>query len=956
MSETTKSDGKDAGARPKLELRKTVESGQIRQSFSHGRSKAVAVEVKKKRPIAPTPARPVAPAAPAKHTAAAPAPAVAKPAAPTPAPAPVVAKPAIAKIETPPAPEPKPVAAPTPEPVAAPAPVIEAKVVVAEAPAAKVAPPPVPAAAKTKAATAPKAALLRPQAGRPAAAPSAGAAKPAAPSGAGLRGRVVLKTLTEEEKATRARALVSAVKADEEARKRAEIEARRREEDEARLAVEREAAQKRAAEEEDRKRKEEDARKRAEAEASRRLPAGEVRPGDKRLLGLGAATDEDEGAEIRRKPGAGVVQPRRKPPGPGAGPRSEPRRRGGKVNVAAALEGEERQRSLAAFRRAREREKRQMRSVVGNDAPKKIIRDVVIPEVLTVQELANRMAERSSDVIKALMKMGVMATINQTIDADTAELVVGEFGHRLRRVAEADVEVGLGETQDAEGDLLTRAPVVTIMGHVDHGKTSLLDALRETDVAGGEAGGITQHIGAYQVELKTGEKITFLDTPGHEAFTAMRARGAKVTDIVVLVVAADDGIMPQTVEALNHAKAAEVPIIVAINKIDKPEANPERVRQSLLQHGIVVEELGGDTIAVEVSAKKKTGLDKLEETILLQAEVLELKANPKRAAEGAVVEARLDKGRGPVATVLVQRGTLRVGDIVVAGTVWGRVRALHDDRIQDVEEAGPAEPVEILGLSGTPEAGDDFHVVESEARAREISSYRERQRRTARTAVAARGTLEQMFTKIQAGQASEMPILVKTDVQGSLEAILASATKIGNDEVKVRIVHGAVGGINESDITLAKASNALIVGFNVRANKQARDMASRDRVEIRYYSIIYNLIDDLKGVLSGMLEPTRKEKFLGNAEILQIFDISKVGKVAGCRVTEGLIKRGAKVRLLRDNVVIHEGTLKTLKHLKDEVREIGSGKECGMAFENYQDIREGDVIEAFEIEEVARTI
>jgi translation initiation factor IF-2 len=535
-------------------------------------------------------------------------------------------------------------------------------------------------------------------------------------------------------------------------------------------------------------------------------------------------------------------------------------------------------------------------------------------------------------------------------------LVVGEFGHRLRRVAEADVEVGLGETQDAEGDLLTRAPVVTIMGHVDHGKTSLLDALRETDVAGGEAGGITQHIGAYQVELKTGEKITFLDTPGHEAFTAMRARGAKVTDIVVLVVAADDGIMPQTVEALNHAKAAEVPIIVAINKIDKPEANPERVRQSLLQHGIVVEELGGDTIAVEVSAKKKTGLDKLEETILLQAEVLELKANPKRAAEGAVVEARLDKGRGPVATVLVQRGTLRVGDIVVAGTVWGRVRALHDDRIQDVEEAGPAEPVEILGLSGTPEAGDDFHVVESEARAREISSYRERQRRTARTAVAARGTLEQMFTKIQAGQASEMPILVKTDVQGSLEAILASATKIGNDEVKVRIVHGAVGGINESDITLAKASNALIVGFNVRANKQARDMASRDRVEIRYYSIIYNLIDDLKGVLSGMLEPTRKEKFLGNAEILQIFDISKVGKVAGCRVTEGLIKRGAKVRLLRDNVVIHEGTLKTLKHLKDEVREIGSGKECGMAFENYQDIREGDVIEAFEIEEVARTI
>ena len=948
MNETTKSDGKDAGARPKLEMRKTVESGQIRQSFSHGRSKAVAVEVKKKRPVALTPTRPVAPAAPAapaKSVAApAPAPAVAKPvAAPAPHVAPVVSKPAVAKVEAPPA----------PPPVVAPPPAVEVTAPVVETPQAAPPPPP-PVAAKPAAAPAPKATLLKPQAARSTAAPAS--AKPSAPSGAGLRGRVVLKTLTEEEKATRARALVSAVKADEEARKRAEIEARRRVEDEARQAVEREAAQKRAAEEEERKRKEEDARKRAEAEASRRLPAGEVRPGDKRLLGLGAGAEEDEGAEVRRKPGGGAVLPRRKPPGPGAGPRSEPRRRSGKVNVAAALEGEERQRSLAAFRRAREREKRQMRSVAGNDAPKKIIRDVVIPEVLTVQELANRMAERSSDVIKALMKMGVMATINQTIDADTAELVVGEFGHRLRRVAEADVEHGLGETQDAEGDLATRAPVVTIMGHVDHGKTSLLDALRETDVAGGEAGGITQHIGAYQVDLKSGEKITFLDTPGHEAFTAMRARGAKVTDIVVLVVAADDGIMPQTVEALNHAKAAEVPIIVAINKIDKPDANPERVRQGLLQHGIVVEELGGDTIAVEVSAKQKTGLDKLEETILLQAEVLELKANPKRAAEGAVVEARLDKGRGPVATVLVQRGTLRVGDIVVAGTEWGRVRALHDDRAQDVEAAGPAEPVEILGLSGTPEAGDDFHVVESEARAREISSYRERQRRTARTAVAARGTLEQMFTKIQAGQTNEMPILVKTDVQGSLEAILASAAKIGNDEVKVRIVHGAVGGINESDVTLAKASNALIVGFNVRANKQARDMASRDRVEIRYYSIIYNLIDDMKGVLSGMLEPTRKEKFLGNAEILQVFDISKVGKVAGCRVTEGLIKRGAKVRLLRDNVVIHEGTLKTLKHLKDEVREIGSGKECGMAFENYQDIREGDVIEAFEIEEVARSI
>ena len=956
MTETTKSDGKDSGARPKVEVRKTVESGQIRQSFSHGRSKAVAVEVKKKRPTAPvTSVRPAAApvAVPAKPAAvAAPAAPAAKPAAPVVAkvvePAPVVAKPIAPKVEAAPAPAPAPeieVAPAQPAPPPAPAPTA------APAKAAPVAAPAAKPALGAKSTT-----LIKPAARAAATAtpaPSSGA-KPA-PQGGGLRGRVVLKALTDEEKATRARALVSAVKADEEARKRAEIEARRRVEDEARLAVEREAAQKRAAEEEDRKRKEEDARKRGEAEASRRLSTGEPKPGDKRLIGSTALAEEEDVAEVRRKPGAGAALPRRKPP-TSTGPRSEPRRRSGKVNVAAALEGEERQRSLAAFRRAREREKRQMRGLASDDAPKKIIREVVIPEAMTVQELANRMAERSSDVIKALMKMGVMATINQTIDADTAELVVGEFGHRLRRVADADVEVGLGDVKDEDTDLLARAPVVTIMGHVDHGKTSLLDALRETDVAGGEAGGITQHIGAYQVELKSGGKITFLDTPGHEAFTAMRARGAKVTDIVVLVVAADDGIMPQTVEALNHAKAANVPIIVAINKIDKPEADANRVRQALLQHAIVVEELGGDTIAVEVSAKQKIGLEKLEETILLQAEVLELKANPKRAAEGAIVEARLDKGRGPVATVLVQRGTLRVGDIVVAGTEWGKVRALHDDRLQDVAEAGPAEPVEVLGLSGTPEAGDEFHVVESEARAREISSYRERRRRTARTAVSARGTLEQMFTKIQAGQANELPILVKTDVQGSLEAIIASASKIGNDEVKVRIVHGAVGGINESDITLAKASNALIVGFNVRANKQARDMATRDRVEIRYYSIIYNLIDDLKGALSGMLEPTRKEKFLGNAEILQVFDISKVGKVAGCRVTEGVIKRGAKVRLLRDNVVIHEGTLKTLKHVKDEVREIGSGKECGMAFENYQDIREGDYIEAFEIEEVARSI
>jgi len=552
--------------------------------------------------------------------------------------------------------------------------------------------------------------------------------------------------------------------------------------------------------------------------------------------------------------------------------------------------------------------------------------------------------------------MGVMATINQTIDADTAELIVTEFGHRLRRVSEADVEMGLHGEEDLPETLEPRAPVVTVMGHVDHGKTSLLDALRETDVAAGEAGGITQHIGAYRVTLKSGKQITFIDTPGHQAFTAMRARGAHVTDIVVLVVAADDGIMEQTVEAIRHAKAAQAPIIVAINKIDKADARPERVRQELLQHELVVEQLGGEVLDVEVSALERTNLDKLEEAILLQAELLDLKANPNRSAEGVVLEAKLERGRGAVATVLIQRGTLRVGDIFVAGSEWGRVRALVDDRSQNQREAGPSTPIEVLGLNGTPLAGDDFVVAENESRARDIAAFRHRRRRDSIAASGARGTLEQMFSQIAAGGARELPVVVKSDVQGSLEAIVGSLERLATDEVSIRVLHSAVGGVNESDVILAKASAAVIIGFNVRANPQARDLARRDSVEIRYYSIIYDLIEDMRGALSGLLAPTLRERFLGNASIRDVFNITRVGKVAGCMVTEGAVRRGARVRLLRDNVVVHEGALKTLKRFKDEVREVNQGYECGMAFENYQDIQTGDVIECFEMEQVARSL
>jgi len=565
------------------------------------------------------------------------------------------------------------------------------------------------------------------------------------------------------------------------------------------------------------------------------------------------------------------------------------------------------------------------------------------------------MAVRAADVIKSLMKMGVMATINQNIDADTAELIVGEFGHTFKRVTEADVEIGIEGEQDTEEQLQPRPPVVTIMGHVDHGKTSLLDALRETDVAAKEAGGITQHIGAYQVTLPSGAKITFLDTPGHEAFTAMRARGAKATDIVVLVVAADDGIMPQTVEAIHHAKAAKVPLIVAINKIDKPSADAQRVRTELLQHEVQVESFGGEVQDVEVSAKEKLNLLKLEEAILLQSEVLELRANRNRTASGVVIEAKLEQGRGPVATVLVQRGTLKAGDILVAGNQWGRVRRMLDDRGHTLDQATPAMPVEVLGLQGTPAAGDDMVVVESEARAREIAEFRQRRDRL-QVVTTGRSSLEQMLKDIKEGTAKELPVVIKGDVQGSVEAIEGALSKLATGSVAVRVLHKGVGGVNESDVTLAKASNALIIGFNVRANPQARDMAKRDKVDIRYYSIIYNVTDDVKNLMAGLLDPTYKENFLGTAEIRQVFRITKVGAVAGCYVTEGSVKRGAKVRLLRDNVVVHEGSLKTLKRFKDEVREVNQGFECGMAFENYDDIKVGDVIECFDVEQVAATL
>jgi translation initiation factor IF-2 len=857
-----------------LGLNRPSEPGQVKQSFSHGRSKVVAVEVKKRRIVMPG-------AAPEPPKAEAAAPAVAR--------APLTIVPPAAP------------ATPVPEP-----------------------------------------------------------RRPAI---------TIPRSLTADERAGRLRAVQDAQKADVEARHRAAIaeearrteeeklaaeEARQQAEDEARRKVEETEAKKRADDEAKQRSADEETR-RKEEESRREVAERAGAAADAKYKALAAIGKVAMPAEEEEEPAAGFRHGRpdaRRPATPVR--RTEPRRRDGKMTVTRALsDDDERMRSEASRRRRQERERMRMH---GETDQTKIVREVVIPETITVAELANRMAERGADVVRSLMRMGVMATVNQVIDADTAELIVGEFGHRLRRVAESDVEIGMRGEADTPDMLEPRAPVVTVMGHVDHGKTSLLDALRETDVAGGEAGGITQHIGAYRVTLKNGKQIAFIDTPGHQAFTAMRARGANATDIVVLVVAADDGIMEQTVEAIRHAQAAKVPIIVAINKIDRPDAKPERVRQELLQHELVVEELGGEVLDVEVSATKKTNLDKLEEAILLQAELLDLKANPNRPAEGVVLEAELERGRGAIATVLVQRGTLKIGDIFVSGAVWGRVRALIDDHGQNQRDVGPSTPIEVLGLNGTPFAGDDFVVVESESRAREIAEYRDRLRREKTAATAGRGTLEEMFSQISAGTAKELPIVIKGDVQGSVEAINGSLDKLSTSEVAMRVLHSGVGGINESDVILAKATGAFIIGFNVRANPAARDLARRDGVEIRYYSIIYDVIDDMKAALSGLLSPTLRERFLGNAAIREVFNITRVGKVAGCMVTDGVVRRGAKVRLLRDNVVIHEGSLKTLKRFKDEVREVRDGYECGMAFENYENIQVGDVIECFDIEEVARAL
>jgi len=750
-------------------------------------------------------------------------------------------------------------------------------------------------------------------------------------------GGAMLRTLSDEEYDRRLEALKQAKK-DEEARRKREAEA-------ARLRAEAEA--KRKAEEKARREAE-----RAKREAAEPEPAPSPAAPPRAAPRAAAAQEADEERGPARGRG-GAPAPKKLAPSRGRG---DGKRRTGRLTIS-KLGDEEggRQRSLAAMRRRQEREKRKLMG--GPIEREKVVRDVRLPDAITVQELANRMAERVADVIKSLMKMGVMATQNQTIDAETAELIIDEFGHKLVRVSEADVESVIETAEDKEADLESRAPVVTIMGHVDHGKTSVLDALRKTNVVAGEAGGITQHIGAYQITTAGGQKITFLDTPGHAAFTSMRARGAQVTDIVILVVAADDSVMPQTIEAISHAKAAEVPMIVAINKIDRPGADPAKVRTQLLQHEVIVEEMSGDVLDVECSAVTGEGLDKLVEAIVLQSELLELKANPNRPAEGAVIEAKLDVGRGPVATVLVQRGTLKLGDIFVVGEQWGRVRALVDDQGERVDSAGPSIPVEVLGLQGTPEAGDTLNVVEDEAKAREIADYRQRKAREAQAARGARATLDQLLAQAKSdADVKELPIVVKADVQGSAEAIVQALEKVGNEEVRVRVLHSGVGAITESDVTLADASKAPIIGFNVRANAPAREAANQKGVELRYYSIIYDLVDDVNKAASGLLSPEVKETFIGYAAIKQVFKVSGVGKVAGCEVTDGVARRDAGVRLLRDDVVIHEGKLKTLKRFKDEVREIHGGQECGMAFENYDDIREGDVIEIFEREEVERTL
>ena len=729
---------------------------------------------------------------------------------------------------------------------------------------------------------------------------------------------------------------------EERLRRRAEAEAREREEREREEAI-------RAKEEEERRRLEE-----SKAAKSRKADSAPVvtSPADLPDPAVAAARAKSAAAPARRDTDRDDKRER-----VSKGDRANDGRRSGKLSVNQVFSDGEggRQRSLAAMKRKQERQRQKAMASQGDR--EKIVRDVQIPETIVVSELANRMAERVADVVKSLMQMGMMVTQNQSIDADTAELIVSEFGHRVQRVSDADVEDVIKVEEDSPAELQPRPPVITIMGHVDHGKTSLLDRIRKANVVSGEAGGITQHIGAYQVRTESGALLTFLDTPGHAAFTSMRARGANVTDIVVLVVAADDAVMPQTIEAINHAKAAKVPMIVAINKIDKPAANPDKVRTDLLQHEVIVEKMSGEVQDVEVSAATGQGLDQLLESIALQAELLDLKANPDRAAEGAVIEAQLDVGRGPVATVLVQRGTLKQGDIFVVGEQWGKVRALINDQGERVKEAGPSVPVEVLGLNGAPEAGDVLNVVQTEAQAREIADYRIQVAKDKRAAAGAATTLDQLLAKAKADEnVKELPIVVKADVQGSAEAIVQAMEKIGNDEVRVRVLHYGVGAITESDIGLAEASGAPVMGFNVRANAPARNSANQKGVEIRYYSVIYDLVDDVKAAASGLLGAEIRENFIGYAQIKEVFRVSGVGSVAGCLVTEGVARRSAGVRLLRDDVVIHEGTLKTLKRFKDEVKEVQSGQECGMAFENYDDIRKGDVIEIFEREEVERKL
>ncbi len=775
------------------------------------------------------------------------------------------------------------------------------------------------------------------------------AAPAAAPAEAPKASGVVLRTLTEEERVARAHALADSRVREAEERKIAEEEARRRQSREGIDKTEREAAETRKREEEARHKLEEDAKRKAGEVAKKRFGEDEIKK-----LAAGRMTpeaDDDDGPRASRRPG-GAARPAAARP---AAPRGAPAKERGRLTLVTALRADEvRERSVASFRRRTQR----LKGHTSNEPKEKLVREVTIPDVITISDLANRMSERAVDVIRLLMQQGQMLQINDTIDADTAQLIAEEMGHSVRRVSEADVEEGLFDKVDETEATVPRAPVVTVMGHVDHGKTSLLDAIRSAKVAEGEAGGITQHIGAYQVTAPSGAKITFIDTPGHAAFTAMRARGAKVTDIVVLVVAADDGVMPQTVEAIDHAKAAKVPIIVAINKIDKADAKPDRVRTDLLQHEIQVESMGGEVVDVEVSATKKTNIDKLLEMIGLQAEILDLKSNPERPAEGTVIEAKLDRGRGPVATVLVQRGTLRVGDLVVAGAEWGRVRALVSDTGDPIETAGPSTPVEVLGFSGTPDAGDRLAVVENEGRAREVTDYRARQKREKSTARASgmRGSLEQMMAQAKTSGRKEFPLVIKADVQGSLEAVIGSLEKLGTEEVAARVLHAGVGGISESDVTLAEASGVPIIAFNVRANKEARGAAERAGIEIRYYNIIYDLVDDVKKAMSGLLPPTLRETMLGNAQILEIFKVSKVGNIAGCRVTDGTVERGANVRLIRDNVVIHEGKLSQLKRFKDDAREVSAGMECGMAFEGYQDMRAGDVIECYRVETIQRSL